>query len=287
MSEQETNAGDKIRRDWRGRPYIMLPDGSKEVTYTRISTFAKALSDSDSLSWWRQQMLVRGVAYDSRVMRPTLNRLADAGVLDIEDEETKKAIAETIVRASDTGGANDAAQWGTTIHALTELVDFSDSMIDRDLWNLDDSIWYTLDAYVELTKDMKMLSGEQFVVNDTLRVAGSYDRTLEWKGAPVVADLKTGSVRFPDHGIQTALYANSQHYDIEAQKRVPGPVDSASTSVGLIIHLPRPGLKDRKGNQVEPSLIPVDLEAGWELAGLAEQVRIARRTKLVLAQEGE
>lgn len=283
----EQRQGDKIRRDYRGRPYIWLPDGSKEVTYTRTSTFAKALSDSDSLSWWRQQMLVRGIARDPRVLQPTLNRFADTGELDLEDEETKAAIAETIVRASDTGGANDAANWGTTMHALTDIVDFSDQPLTRDMWDLPQSIWDTLDAYVELTKDMVMVSGEQFVVNDLLRTAGSYDRTFQWKGESVVGDLKTGTVRFPDHGIQTALYANSKHYDIATGRRVPGPVDDASTKVGVIVHLPRPGLKNRNGKPVEPSLIPVDLEAGWELANLAEQVRVARRTKLVLVQEGE
>lgn len=282
---EEQKAGDRIRRDFRGRPYIYLPDGSKEVTYTRTSTFGKALSDGDALSWWRQQMLVRGILMDPRVLSAGFTRLADTGELDMSDPDTKSAIAEIITRGSDVGGANSAADWGTVLHHFADIIDFTEEPMNRDMWDLDSSIWDALDAYVELTAEMKMISGEQFVVCDEYKTAGSYDRTAEWSGKTVVTDLKTGAVRFPDHGIQTALYANSKHYNIETGQREIGPVDMASKEVGLIVHLPRPGVKDSKGKQVEPSIIPVDLTEGWRLAGLADEVRAARRAKLALPTE--
>jgi hypothetical protein len=221
------------------------------------------------------------------VLSVGFTRLADAGELDMSDDETKSAIAEIIARGSETGGANSAADWGTVLHHFADIIDFSDEPMSRDMWDLDSSIWDALDAYVELTKDMEMISGEQFVVCDEYRTAGSYDRTGRWRGKKVVTDLKTGAVRFPDHGVQTALYANSKHYDIEQGIRVPGPVDDVSKEVGLIVHLPRPGVKDSRGKQVEPSIIPVDIAEGWRLAGLAQQVRTARNAKLALPIEEE
>jgi hypothetical protein len=279
---QEEKAGDRIRRDYRGRPYIWLPDHSKEVTYTRTSTYAKALSDGDALSWWKMQRMAMGVLLEPRILSPGLTMLNDGIALDTSDEAVKTMIAEIIMRSLDTGGANDAAQWGTTMHHFADIVDFTDDRLDRDMWNLPPEVWDTLDAYVELTKDMEMISGEQFVVCDEYKTAGSYDRTVLWNGMKVVADLKTGAVRFPDHGVQTALYSHSKHYNIETGERVPGPVDDTSKEVGLIIHLPRPGLKDAHGKMIEPSIIPVDIEKGWLLAGLSSEVRTARNAKLAL-----
>lgn len=270
---QDLRDGDRIERDKLGRPYIIDPDG-KRVTYTRISTYAKALSDGDALSWWRMTKMAFGLAVD-----PSILSMWRAGMDEVEDKEV---LGQIIARASETGGANEAANWGTTLHSLADIIDFSDEPLTRDRWDLESSIWDALDAYVELTASMTMLSREQFVVEDTFRCAGSYDRTIQWGVSSVVGDLKTGAIRFPDHGIQVALYAHGKHYDYLTGTRVPGPVDSTSKEVGLIVHLPRPGVKDRNGRVVTPSLVPVDLVEGWKLAHLAEQVRAARRAKLAL-----
>ena len=212
-------------------------------------------------------------------------------------EDGKSAIAEMITRGMETGGANAAADWGTTMHHFADLIDFGDGPLIREQWDIEDGYWEKFDQYVEVTKHLTMISAEQFVVNDVMKCAGSYDRTIlvgedpalpqsMW-GQTVVGDLKTGQVRWPDHGIQTALYAHSEHYDKDTGKRTPGPVDDVSTSMGLIVHLPRPGMTTASGKPVEPSLIPVDLEEGWRLAHLADDVRTARRAKLVLKEKKE
>lgn len=281
-----TEETDGIRRAANGRPYIWLPDGSKEVQYTRTSTFAKALSDGDALSSWKLGTMVKGLMVSPGLLNMVLKPLAELEG-DIDHEDLKPAIKSVIALSMDAGGANDAANWGTTLHHFADIIDFTDEPLNRDMWDLSPQLWDALDAYVELTAEMKMLTGEQFVVNDELKVAGSYDRTAIWRGRVVVCDLKTGAVRMPDHAAQTALYSRSKGYNKQTGERIEGPIDTVDQSVGLIVHLPRPGVKDSRGKQVEPSIIPVDLEAGWKCALLAEEVRQARRGKYALPIEEE
>lgn len=258
----------EVRRAANGRPYIFDPDKGKEVTYTRASTFAKTLSDGDSLSWWKMERLVTGILADPGILAEGLVVASEGGELE------KTVLSRIIAEGLERGGANDAAYWGTTIHGMTDFVDFTDTTLKRDQWDIPSEIWDALDAYSELTAAYIPVSGEKFVVCDELRCAGSYDRILQHihNGRPNIADLKTGRIRFPDHRIQLAIYSRSKGYDIATGTRIGGPVDVVDPEVGLIVHLPHPRLGE------EPDIKAVDLTRGWQEALLAQKVREARRT---------
>ena len=120
-----TEETEGVRRAANGRPYIWLPDHSKEVTYTRTSTFAKALSDGDALSSWKLGTMVKGLMVEPGLLNMVLKPLAELEG-DIDHEDLKPAIKSVVALSMDAGGANDAANWGTTLHFFADIIDFTD-----------------------------------------------------------------------------------------------------------------------------------------------------------------
>lgn len=132
-----------------------------------------------------------------------------------------------------------------------------------------------------MTKHLKPVDGEGFVVNDTYRVAGSFDRIWELPdGRRVIGDLKTGSLRMLEHAIQLHCYASAERYDVKTGQRSPLDVDQ---DLGIVVWVPR----DRQMGDAR--LVGVDLSAGRELALLAQSVRASRSRKVEvgLSIEGE
>jgi len=250
----------QIRRSKDGRPYIKQDIG-KEVLYSRVSTFAKALSDGAGLAAWKMRM-----AYLGLQDRPDLMGFTD-----------RQGIDAALAAAMDHAGANDAADLGTALHALADVFDFSEGGLSRDAWDLAPHVWDAMDRYVEVTKGLTMLAGEQFVVIDAMKVAGSFDRLIALPdGRIVIGDLKTGTLRMQEHAIQLACYARGLRYDVEtgARSLIHENID---TSVGVVIHVPRdPSIGETR-------LVGVDLEAGWEMALLAQRVRATRSRKVEIS----
>lgn len=252
---------DLIRRARDGRPYIKDPVTGKEILHSRISTFAKALADGAGLCAWKGRMAYLGLSQAPGLL----------------GQEEREAIDQKIAIAMDIAGANDAAKLGTGLHGLTEIMDNTDKPLDPAHWDLPPQVWTMLDQYVEVTKDLKMVAAEGFVVVDRFKVAGSYDRVAQLPdGRRVILDLKTGALRLQEHAIQLAMYANGLHYDPVTGQRFQGPLWGLDKTLGLIAHVPA----DPKNG--EPSLVGVDLTAGLEMALLAEQVRKARSRKVVV-----
>jgi hypothetical protein len=76
--------------------------------------------------------------------------------------------------------------------------------------------WLRLLAEHTLT----VVRNEANVVNDTLMVAGTLDRVVEWQGRHVVLDIKTGSkVAKTSIAVQLARYAGSLPYDTDTDTR--------------------------------------------------------------------
>jgi hypothetical protein len=68
--------------------------------------------------------------------------------------------------------------------------------------------------------DLTVIHNEHNVVNDTLKVAGTLDRIVEWQGRRVVLDIKTGSkVSKTSYAVQLARYAGSVPYDVDTDER--------------------------------------------------------------------
>jgi hypothetical protein len=243
----------KIKRDRWDRPMITPPGENKPVPYTRVSTLAKALDNKEGLMKWMQRQTVIGLG-----RRPDLVSMASAVATD-----TRK-LDEVIDEAMKAAESNKAANIGTTLHALSEIV-------DKGEWptNLTQEIAADLTAYRDAMAGLEIVGSEHFVVNDHVRAAGTFDRLLRLAdGRVVIGDIKTGQ-REPSNPlsvtIQTAIYAHSHIYDPDRGRIGYLPDLGVSTDTGLLIHLP--------AGQARCDLYLLDLTVGWSLAQTAVHVR--------------
>jgi hypothetical protein len=243
------------RRDRFGRPYVTPPGGGRQITYTRCTTFIDVLEDKFRLEQWRQRQVALGLADRKDLILAVAAHRGDKERLNgICDEAREYALSSA------------AATMGTALHALTQLVDRG-----TPLPVISDDAAADLDAYRDAMKPLTVVAQEQFGVHDHLKVAGTWDRVVEWKGRRFIADIKTGKIDWDINKIsmQLAVYSRCQVYDIPTNTRMHHDVDQSN---GLIIHLP--------AGAARCDLIWVNLRDGWEGVELAGQVREWRRRKV-------
>jgi hypothetical protein len=253
-------SGDEVPRDQWGRPLIVPEGGGKPVPYTRISTLAKALDNGNALAAWKQRMTALGL-----VRRPDL--LALVRTYSIDDRKQLDNICEQALVAA---GGESRANMGTAIHSLTEQIDrgqtpeFLDPELERDI-----------DAYVKAILEAKLTPVviEQFVVNDELQVAGTFDRIYRTAdGRYLIGDIKTGDTAHT-YGlgavqIQTASYGRGRPYSVRDGRGKPLSDLGLSLEEGLLVHLP--------AGSGQCTIYRLNLEQGWVDAQLASTVH--RRT---------
>lgn len=265
VEDEDIFPPEAIQRDRWGRPLIIVDGSPKAVPYTRCSTYAKSLSDTGGLTKWKMRQVVKGLKIDHSPL---------GSIFSVDRNDLLDAAIEA---AFERAGANESARKGTTIHGLTEWVDLGVEFDPADYPPYGPFI----EAYRNLTTGIGMLEVERFVVNDELQVAGTFDRLSRLHdGRVVIGDLKTGTsaAKNPhDAAIQMAVYSRSEYYDPETGQRSPivtpegEPID---TSTGLLIHLPSNGDK--------PGLYLLNLDAAWDAALLARQVRVWRNSTVLL-----
>lgn len=251
-----------IDRDRYGRPLVVPPNGGKKVAYTRCTTFIDCLEDKFNLQKWMMRMVALGLAERPDLLLSTSAHKDDKRELDRICDAAKEAAA-----------ASAAATTGTALHALTELVDRGETLpVVPPLAKA------SLDAYATATASLKSEAIEQFLVLDTLKIGGTTDRIVNFRGKSYIADIKTGSIEYGALKIamQLAVYARSHAYDIATGKRT---THGASTTRGLVIHLPANPEAWEDPNTAECHLHWVDIETGWEAVKVASQVREKRKAK--------
>jgi hypothetical protein len=244
-------------KDRWGRYLITRPDG-KATGYTRVTTIAKALDDEASLTAWKGRMTATGL-----VKRPDL--LASAST-NLDDRRNLDGIVKQAIEAA---GASTKANIGTALHALTHQIDMGRQPAILPGLQAD------IDAYQATIKQygINFLHMEALLISDTFEYAGTTDRIITiGNQQPMILDLKTWSIDYAIQSIavQLALYANAEHlYDWRTDERTAMP--NVSKTQAMICHLP--------AGTGQCSLHLVDIEAGWNAAQLALQVRAWRKRK--------
>jgi hypothetical protein len=230
------------------------------VGYRRCTTFIDVLEDKSQLMKWKQRQVARGLA--------ARNALVLAAAAAGDDSRKLNQICEDAMQAA---GSSDAATLGTAVHAFTEQHDRG------QMPAVPPSARPDVDAYIEATKNMRMLDVETFVVHDRLRVAGTFDRLVEIDGRRYIADIKTGSIEYglAKIGMQLAVYGESERYNVATGERTPLDVDE---DFGLIIHLP--------AGQARCDLVWVNLNMGRLGVQLAAQVWDWRDQSKSIASDG-
>jgi hypothetical protein len=249
-----------IKRDRWGRPLIEPPGGGKPEPYTRVSTLAKTLDDKTALAKWMCRQTAIG-----------LSRRADLVSMVAASPDSKTLVGDAVEQAMASAKSGEAANIGTTLHALSEAWDggtYDPTFVSTELQA-------DLAQYAKATAGLEMVHTEGFVVIDELLAAGSFDRLARLPdGRLVVADIKTGQnePQYP-HGVttQVAMYSRGTLYHPETGRGQSLQEMGVDQTTGLLIHLP--------AGQATCRLYLIDLEIGWALASVAARVRQMQKLK--------
>ena len=238
FTDEHENKGDYRRAN--GAPMVSDPaDPTKWLRYSRPSGYAKVLDNSFALNDWKINKAMLGVAGSSAMQAQLRSLRAD-------DKEGFKVLRE---KALDKGQANEAADMGTALHAMTARIeDPNDSFDPPDEYVAD------LDAYTDSLCLYGLVSEyiEVHMCNDSFRAAGTADRlyrtckalkapdgTIIPAGELVLGDLKTGQkldFSLPGYCVQMAIYADGVFYDVETNLRMPTPAMNRHWTI--LVHLP-------------------------------------------------
>src|SRR5262245_52980681 len=271
---EELDDEHETRRDFRranGAPLVSDPENpEKTMRYSRPSSYAKCLDDEEALTNWRIWKAMDGVARSKALQTQVVAHHDD-------DKVEKKTLRE---KAMDKGSANERADQGTGLHAMTLR---AEDVRDID-FNPPEQFQTDLDAYIEALAFYGLVSEmtEVHMVNDQFRAAGTTDRIFRttkrlhapdgWieEGTLICGDLKTGAkldFSMPGYAVQLALYATGKLYDIATERRLATP--PIDPTWGLMIHLPV-----GKGRC---DVLWCDLVVGLRGAALSQQVKEWRR----------
>lgn len=241
--------GKKGRKQYR----IKDPRTDKNKTWTRVTTYAGAISDKGGLTTWRERILAKGLYANDR---PT------------GDLDDKTVLDAAISRALHRGGIGVPSDIGTAIHRLCELTPAEAAVVDlpRHWLDIRTAYWGMLD-----THNLTVEHTERTVLIPEINCAGTIDALVRCPDGQLrVLDIKTGSVTHSgvQYAVQLAIYAHATHYWTPDGLQDMPDVDQ---TVAYIAHLPRDG--------EHATLLTVDISVGWELAKLCGLVRGARTTK--------
>ena len=262
----------EVPRDRYGRPLIIPPGGGKPIPYNRASSFGDVLDDRTMLEKYLRRMAAKGI-----VQNPELGLAIATTPLD-----QKGKLDSLVEEAIEKAGGSKKATIGTGLHSLTEMIDRGEELPHVPLEYRDD-----LAAYEAATAVFEHVAVERFVVNDELQVAGTPDRISKalqsmmfgtpddhfavHAGDTHITDLKTGGHAnyLGKYATQLAIYSRSEFYDPATGER--SPIGDVDQYVGVLFHMP--------AGEGRCDLYALDLQAGWEGALLAAEVRQWRRRK--------
>jgi hypothetical protein len=247
---------EELLRDRWDRPLIKQSDGTL-VPYTRASTFAGWLDDGVGLAIWKSRHVALSIATNEDL----------AGVvagLSYGDKDLDVLIERALQRAK----TDESANWGTAVHRFTEP-DSPPTMPER--FKSDVTAYHAeMDR-----RGWEVLDTEIFIVNDDLRVAGTFDHLIRTRdGRVMILDKKTGKLHYLSMAMQLACYAGGSRYDVTTGARTPIHPD-IDQRAGVIAHIP--------AGQGRCQMIGLDINRAAYFAHVAITVNAMRRRERELA----
>lgn len=267
----------------RGRYALYDPETGKPRTFMRTTRLCRALDDQEGLIGWTARFVAKGMTQgdDLLTRAASLDPSRDRGPMDRVWQEAKHI-----------AGGSQAAEDGTTLHALSEAVDRGEDPEIPVKWR------GHIERYRRLMDDGPLEIVPEFIERVTVNLetgtAGTFDRlcrvkrdttvafpngkTVELKqGEYVVVDVKSSkSLMYSQvsFSIQFACYANSKWvFDTETEtfSRLP----EINTQVAFVAWIP--------STKTDAELVAVDIEQGWEYAKLAVTVKKIQGYKKLLS----
>lgn len=239
---------------------------------TRVTTFNKAVEDTENLTGWMKRNVLLGAA-----ARPDVVALAHGK----NHDDDKKLLNALVAQLEKEAGSKKAADVGTYVHKLTEEFDAGRATMDDIPPAYRPLITWYRDALA--AAGLRIVPGMQELttfIENWGGVSGSFDKVYEHiaTGSYYIGDVKTGKTM--DWGwapieCQEAIYAHGYNrhgtYDWDTETWHP-PTLRVSGTVGIVIHLPVKG--DHFGTC---RVLAADLERGWEYAALCGAVKATRK----------
>lgn len=245
-----------------GRYYFPNPVTGRPCHTTRVTGFAKSISDTYLLSLWQQRMTAKGLT-----LRPDL--FARAASLDVKSD--RNLLNEVVEKAKEAAGSGARANLGSALHSFTEAYDRGENPKVPPPWDRD------LAAYVKLCEQEgleplpEMI--ERTVWNDTFGLVGTLDRAVSHGGTRRILDLKTGTSLdwgWNEIAVQLYAYASADYvWNVDLQEWEK--LEPFDCSEALVIHLPV--------GEATAHLYRIDLGLGEAGAHLCKSVRAWRGKK--------
>jgi hypothetical protein len=246
-----------------GRYQLPGLDGQSRA-YTRVTTFARTVSDNYALEHWEKRVLAHGLG-----LRPDLVRIA--AVTDVADKQAMKAVVEQGLEA---GGRTSSANEGTALHTVLRRLITGDLQWDQvpDEMKADTAAVFSELQRYGLRQIPELC--ERTVINDDYETAGTFDTALvDSDNVLVLADFKSGQrldLSAAEFAIQFSQYARSRRmWDPTTKTVVPAP--QFRQDYALVIHVPR--------GSGQCFVHRVNLVMGYALSRLAYEVRAARNMR--------
>lgn len=292
VEEEFDTVSAPVERDHRNRPWVIQQDGSRK-TYARASSVAKALAASWKIDRWEMVHMAIGFVRKPELLMGVSHALS-AG---LDEKEQYNQIEQIVEQALDAGGGNAAADRGTGLHGLTQLLDEG-----RELVGVPIEYLPGIAAYKEITRWFRLTAAEFFGVCDEVQAAGSWDRLAQFimpddpdapkdingkpekwpfpfeldtvRGVWFVWDLKTTQTKSLAHkwtswAVQLAIYSRcSKYYPDRFSPEYPhgGHREPLQVSQTQAIVCNQPSGGDTA------TLYWVDIEQGWQYVLLAQEV---------------
>ena len=231
---------DPFDRGRWGRPLIPLPgdaDG-EPVEFNRVSTIASHMKNDHRLGEWREMCLAAGLSRADSVdlveqvrsipwdARPAAKADLPPDFLNGISKPDRDRFRELLAEGRRRGFAEAKAAYGTAVHLGT----------DGEEHGLDDPrLPGDVEAVARFLDLHAVRDREASVANPALRIAGSTDGVVLWKGKETVFDIKTGRLNVKSHQIQLTGYASCRYWDREYGWGTSLDVDQ---KVGLVLHVP-------------------------------------------------
>jgi hypothetical protein len=249
------------------------PVTGKIEEFTRCSTVANAVQSTFALDRWQRGRLIYGLA-----RRPDLIELAQG--FELDDWRSFERISE---RAQEAAGANIKADKGTSLHRFAEIADGGRALPRQ----VSEANRKDVNAYRGALETNRLIVRpelmERVVFVESLGVCGRLDRIYQINTSQstahggtygpifVVGDLKTSQHSPLEYSavsvaVQLAIYSRADFFEIgDGTGEWERPPISVDQNFGLVVHFP--------SGSAHAEVFEVDLQLGWELAGMAMRIR--------------
>jgi len=245
-----------------------LPDPEGKAKYhTRATTVCKAIDKVDMLIAWKERQVAAGIGRREDLYATVASHRDPNGA-------DREKYTDVVEKAHEAAGSNTKSRLGTALHRFCEEVDLGRMGIEEVPAKWRGQVMryrQCLEAYgIEVIPQLV----EKIYIDDRYGIAGTGDRGLRLPDyrLPVIADIKTGSIKYAVKAIacQLAIYQDhTRTYDVVS--KTPGPRVEMDSTIGIVIHLPQDGN--------ECTLYQFSLAQGREYYMTALEVREIQRAR--------